>query len=825
MPAYAQILLPLPVNAESFTYRIPPEMSMSVGVGFRVIVPFGSRKYYTGIITGFTDTAPVDIELKDIAAVPDRTPVVRRPQLQFWKWMSEYYLSPLGDVYKAAVPSGLKVESETVLSASPDAEPDEIAALNEREMHIYGALKIHKSLSVTEIIKLTGFHNVLAIVSRMVDKGVIIVSEKLVERYRARTETFVCIPEKYRGVEGTRDAFNAIGNARKQQVAFMTLIEMLRFSRPGSPGSKEVTRKALTERCSVTNSIIKALQDKGLVEVYQKTVGRFSPVDTKLSDLPVLSTAQDRALDSIHKSLIDHDITLLHGVTSSGKTEIYMHLIDFVMKQGRQALYLVPEIALTTQLTRRLQKVFGEKVIIYHSKFSDNDRVEVWRNMLSASGPCIVIGARSSIFLPFADLGLVIVDEEHESSYKQADPAPRYNARDAACMLARMHGAKTVLGSATPAIETYHKALEGRYGLVTLKTRYGDNVPLPAITIVDMKEERLKHCVDGAFSATVIDHAHKTLAAGRQVIFFHNRRGFAPIARCKACAYVPKCTDCDVSLTYHRNPDRLICHYCGATYPLPSVCPVCKEPQIEVLGYGTERIEDEIEANFPDSKVLRMDLDTTRSRDSYQTIIDSFSEHKADILVGTQMVTKGLDFSDVSTVAVLNADSLINFPDFRASERAFNMLMQVAGRAGRRDSTGDVLIQTYQPEHPILGFAQAHDYESYYRHEVEERRLFSYPPFTRIVYIYMRHKDHDRLQHIAERYGATLRTLFGTRVNGPEEPAVARVQQLYIRKIMLKIETSASMKRVKQTLLDAHAAIAKDPDFKGTILHYDVDPF
>ncbi len=823
MPSYAQILLPLPFNVD-FTYRVPDDMVMTLGVGHRVIVPFGSRKYYTGIVRQIGVQPPDGVDVKDIAAELDRKPIVRRPQLQFWEWMAEYYLANVGDVYKAAVPAGLKIESETVLSVNPDAEPSELAELSEREMHILNDLHLHKAMSVAEIVRNTGFYNVERIISRMVDKGVVIISEKLVERYRSKTETFVSIPKHFLSREGVHEAFTLIGRASRQEQAFMALMETLRVSTDGDAPT-EVTRKALVERSGTSPAIIKALADKGVVEVYRKTVGRFTQVDIPTYGLPELSDVQEDALDSIHKSFINHDITLLHGVTSSGKTEIYIRLIDHVLAQGRQVLYLVPEIALTTQLTRRLQRVFGSKVVIYHSKFSDNDRVEVWRDMLGSSEPRVVIGARSSVFLPFANIGLVIVDEEHESSYKQADPAPRYNARDSAIMLARMHGAKTLLGSATPAVETYYKALQGRFGLVTLSKRYGSGTHLPLIDIVDMKRSRDRNQVSGAFSSDVISGICKAVGSGKQAIIFHNRRGFAPIARCRACAYIPKCTDCDVSLTYHRDSDRLVCHYCGATYPMPDRCPVCRQPQIEVVGYGTERVEDEIDGHFPGSRVLRMDLDTTRSRDSYQSIIDGFSQHKADILVGTQMVTKGLDFSDVSAVAVLNADTLINFPDFRSAERAFNMLMQVAGRAGRRDSQGRVVVQTYQPEHPVIQYLRSHDYEGFYNHEIEERRMFLYPPFTRVVYVYLRHRDADRLDHVAERYAATLRDLFGTRVSGPDRPSVSRVQQMHIRKIMLKIEVSASMRRVKQTLLDAHVAIAKDPDFKGTVLHYDVDPY
>lgn len=822
MPAFAQILLPLPFN-ETFTYAVPPTLQGKLARGHRVIVPFGPRKFQTGIVTDFSDKAPEGISIKEIAVMLDDKPIIRRPQLQFWQWMAEYYLAPLGDVLKAALPAGLKIESETVVAPAPDAEAAELARLTEREMHILSTLKLHKAMSVSEIEKQTGFNNVSATVSSMVEKGVVIINEKLVERYRAKTETFVCIPAPYDTPAGVRAAYEAIGRATKQQQTFMTLQEMLR--RNGADTRPEVTRKALMERSGATTTIIKALIDKGIIEEYTRTVGRFAPPEGDPVPLPDLTPAQQRALSEIHTSLKNHDITLLHGVTSSGKTEIYMHLIDHVMSLGRQVLYLVPEIALTTQLTQRLQRVFGSKVIIYHSKFSDNDRVEVWRRLLASGEPCVVLGARSSVFLPFADLGFVIVDEEHESSYKQVDPAPRYNARDAAAMLARMHGGKTLLGSATPAIETYYKALQGRFGLVSLTERYGKNTTLPQISIIDMKEQRKRHLAEGAFSQEALDRTRAALADGRQAIIFHNRRGFAPVARCRACAHVPKCTDCDVSLTYHRSTNRLVCHYCGATYALPDRCPVCKEPQIEVLGYGTERVEDEIAALFADRKVLRMDLDTTRARDAYQNIIDNFSQHKADILIGTQMVTKGLDFSDVSTVAVLNADTLINFPDFRSAERAFNMLMQVAGRAGRRDNKGQVLLQTYQPTHPVISFAAAHDYDGFYNMEIEERRMFAYPPFTRIIYVYLRHRDRDRLENIAERYGATLRQLFGTRVSGPEEPAVSRVQQLFIRKLMIKVETTASMRKIKQVLLDAHAAIAVHPDARGIIIHYDVDPY
>ncbi len=541
--------------------------------------------------------------------------------------------------------------------------------------------------------------------------------------------------------------------------------------------------------------------------------------------LPRLSDAQGAALDELHKSWMTKNVTLLHGVTSSGKTEIYIHLINFVLNRGDCVLYLVPEIALTTQLTRRLQEVFGEKVVIYHSKFSDNERVDIWKKLLHDTEPVVVIGARSSVFLPFSHLGLVIVDEEHESRYKQYDPAPRYNARDAAIVLAGMHGAKTLLGSATPSVETYSKALSGKFGLVRLSVRYQD-VQLPEIRVIDMAHARKAGMLSGTFAADTERSIRESLARGAQVILFQNRRGYAPLARCKQCAWVPRCSQCDVALTYHSYLRQLQCHYCGAVYPLPSVCPQCKEPAIEIIGYGTERVEEEVAARFPGEKMLRMDLDTTRNKDSYEHIIDEFSAGKARILVGTQMVTKGLDFGGVDTVAVLNADSIINFPDFRSGERAFNMLEQVSGRAGRRSgSKGLVLIQTYQPSHPVLRFVVKHDYEGYYEREIAERERYFYPPFSRIVYMYVKHRDPSRLRMIADTYAARLRTLLGNRVYGPEEPAVGRVQGLYIRKIMLKIEVAASMAKVKEILRQTYIDMHELPQMKGTVVYYDVDPY
>lgn len=604
----------------------------------------------------------------------------------------------------------------------------------------------------------------------------------------------------------------------------MNLLQLSNFTYLAKPVA-EVKQQDLLDKSKSTTAILKSLVDKKLVERYVKEISRFHVDNSPNLSMPVLSEHQTEALKQIHDIFAEKSIALLHGVTSSGKTEVYVNLIDYVLKQGKQALYLVPEIALTTQLTVRLKAIFGERLIIYHSKFSDNERVEIWNKLLHSNEPYVILGARSSIFLPFAKLGIVIVDEEHDPSYKQFDPAPRYNARDSAIMLAQMHGAKTVLGSATPSIETYYKAITGKYGLVSLTERY-NGANLPEITIVDMAKEYKKKTVQGSFALSTVSAIRNSVNEGHQAIVFHNRRGFAPIARCAKCQFIPKCHFCDVSLTYHKRANSLVCHYCGASYPLPETCPVCKEPAIEVVGYGTERIEDEVDEIFPEAKCLRMDLDTTRNKTTYENIIDTFSHRKADILVGTQMVTKGLDFDGVSTVVVVNADNLINYPDFRSSERAFNMLEQVAGRAGRRNKPGTVIVQTRNPEHPVIEFAKEHNFIDFFNKEIEERKLYSYPPFTRLIYIYLKHRDERELDNIASLYSTKLRELFGTRVQGPAKPPIARIQSLYIRQIMLKVELNASMKKVKEILRELYVGMRSQySSMRGIILYYDVDPY
>lgn len=818
---YAEVILPLPLFG-TFTYSIPTTLEGKAAVGHRVIVPFGRKKYYTGIIESITPVAPEGFEVKDISSVLDPWPVVKHPQLKLWEWIAEYYLCTAGDVYKAAVPAGLKVESETFIELNPDYEEMPDARMTDREAIIMQSLDHNGKMTPAEISKKTGLNSIESTISSMVERRMLIIAEKLIERYRPKKETLVRLAVDRNDNEAKHKVFDAVKGAKKQEMMLITLLDNLN-KRQQQQLPPEVPRQHLLEQSGLSPAILAALASKGIVEIFTREINRFNYTGTEQGELPKLSAPQSEALDSIHRMFIDKNVTLLHGVTSSGKTEIYIHLIDYILKKGSQALYLVPEIALTTQLTRRLQKVFGKRVIIYHSKFSDNERVDIWKRMLHDPSPCVVIGARSSLFLPFSRLGLVIVDEEHESSYKQFDPAPRYNARDCAIVLASMHGAKTLLGSATPAIETYYKALNGRYGLVTLSERY-EGVQLPLIEIVDLNDERRRGRISGPMSARLAMMSREAVKGGEQVILFHNRRGFAPVVVCKQCGYVPKCQNCDVSLTYHRKAGEMVCHYCGATYKLPTICPACKEPAIEVYGYGTERIEEIAESSFPGARIIRMDLDTTRNKDSYLNIINDFSLGKADILVGTQMVTKGLDFERVSLVGILNADNLINFPDFRASERAFNMLEQVAGRAGRRNKRGLVIVQTSQPAHPILSYLQTHNYEGFYEHELEERRRYGYPPFTRVINIYLKHRDEDLLIKAAAGYAETLRHLFGNRILGPDEPHIARIQSLYIRKIMLKVEIQASMSKVKAILRSVYEAQMADKSLRSLVVYYDVDP-
>lgn len=819
MPKFAETLLPLAIPG-TYTYRVPEGMRLSIGM--RVLVPFGRKKIFTAIVTSLHDREPKGYDVKEILGTLDDKPILRHPQLEFWQWIANYYLCSMGEVYKAAVPSGLKVESETTISVNPDFEESEPRQLSDRERVILDFTAQRGRVQIAEIAHATGFKTVERNVSHLLDMDALHVSERVIDNYRPKTEACVRLTIAHNDEETLHQFFDQLKRAPKQESLLLAYLDMSRWLQGGDV--KEVSKENLLKRAGVSGAVLHEAVKRGMFEIYKKEINRFAELGSVLEEPPTLSDEQQRAYTEIHQSMREHAITLLHGVTSSGKTSVYMHLIADALKLGKQVLYLVPEIALTTQLTRRLRRVFGDKLLIYHSKFSDNERVDIWKKLLDTSEPCVIIGVRSSVFLPYSNLGLVIVDEEHDSSYKQQDPAPRYNGRNAALVLAQMHGAKTVLGSATPALEVYHLALEGRYGLVKLMTRYGD-IKMPDVKVINTIQARKRREMNGLFSNELITESRKALADGQQVILFQNRRGYSPMVRCKECGWVPKCENCDVSLTYHKHNHSLVCHYCGYTLPLPDLCPACQLPGIEIVGYGTERIEDDIDAVFPGEKISRMDLDTTRSKNSYDRIIDDFSAHRTNILVGTQMVTKGLDFDAVSIVGILNADTMINFPDFRSHERAFDMLEQVSGRAGRAHKQGQVIIQTSNPEHDVIKFVQAHDYEGFYQHELADRQQFGYPPFTKVINIYLKHRDDATVGELAVRYSGLLRQVFGTRVLGPMAPFVARVQNLFIRQVVLKMETAASMAKVKGILRQLYEQmLAADARMKAVKLYYDVDP-
>ena len=819
MAKFAETLLPLAIPG-TYTYRVPEGMRLSIGM--RVLVPFGRKKIYTAIITSLHDMEPKGYDVKEILGTLDEKPILRHPQLEFWQWISDYYLCSMGEVYKAAVPSGLKVESETTISVNPDFEESEPGQLTDRERVILDFTAQRGRVQIAEIANATGFKTVERNVSHLLDMDALHVSERVVDNYRPKTEPCVRLAIARDDEEKLHQYFDQLKRAPKQESLLLAYLDMSRWLQSGD--TREVSKENLLKRAGVSSAVLHEAVKRGLFEIYKKEINRFAELGNVLDEAPTLSEEQQRAYKEIHQSMRQHAITLLHGVTSSGKTSVYIHLIADALKLGKQVLYLVPEIALTTQLTRRLRRVFGDKLLIYHSKFSDNERVDIWKRLLDTSDPCVIIGVRSSVFLPYSNLGLIIVDEEHDSSYKQQDPAPRYNGRNAALVLAQMHGAKTVLGSATPAIEVYHMALEGRYGLVKLMTRYGD-IKMPEVKVIDTIDARKRREMSGLFSTELISDCRKALKDGEQVILFQNRRGYSPMVRCKECGSVPKCENCDVSLTYHKHNHTLVCHYCGYTIPLPDLCPACQLPGLEIIGYGTERIEDDIDAVFPGEKISRMDLDTTRSKNSYDRIIDEFSNHRTNILVGTQMVTKGLDFDAVSIVGILNADTMINFPDFRSHERAFDMLEQVSGRAGRAHKQGKVIIQTSNPDHDVIKYVQAHDYEGFYEHELADRQQFGYPPFTKVINIYLKHRDDATVGELAVRYSGLLRQVFGTRVLGPMAPFVARVQNMYIRQVTLKMETAASMAKVKAILRDLYERmLAADARMKTVRLYYDVDP-
>ncbi len=824
MTQYAEVILPLPLQS-TFTYLIPEELAGKVSAGSRVMVQFGRKKIYTGIVESIGPAPRTQLrtgEIKEVMALLDDAPVAFPLQMKLWNWMADYYLCTPGDVMKSAIPAGLKPESETRITLNKDWERSEAEKLTEGQAKIVGLLDSKGPMTLNDITKESGLPRATLLVDRLLRAGVVEVNEKVVERYRPKKEQMVRLSIERGDNEALHEAMGALTRSPKQQKLLMAYLELSDWMRQDKE-LREVSKKELVEKGGASLAVIKGLTDKGYIEIYQRVINRFAGSGNKGSDPAPLSEVQKRALAEVRTNMREKGVTLLHGVTGSGKTEIYTHLIRQALDAGKQVLYLVPEISLTTQLTDRLRKVFGDKLLVYHSKFTDNERVELYKKIAYSHEPMVVLGVRSSVLLPFRMLGMVIVDEEHESSYKQFDPAPRYNARDAAIMLATMHGAKVLLGSATPSIETFYKAVNGKYGLVRLLERYGD-AQLPEVQIVDMRQERKKKSVRGILSDKLRLATEFTLAKGNQVIMFQNRRGFAPVVICRQCGWSPKCDNCDVSLVYHKQSNMMRCHYCGFTRQLPTLCPVCGQNELEVYGYGTERVAEEMHHAFPDRRVVRMDLDTTRNKESQQEIIEEFANKETDILVGTQMVSKGLDFEGVKLVGVLNADTLLNFPDFRSNERAFNMLEQVAGRAGRKGEAGKVMIQTTKGEEEVLKYVVKHDYDGYYAAEIADREKYGYPPFTKVIMINLKHKDAALADRGAVVLASALRNVFGERVLGPERPFVSRVANWYLQTIMLKVEAGASMKKVKDLLRQTYEYACADPSLKGAVVYYDVDP-
>ena len=763
--AYANIVLPVPLDAQ-FSYIVPDALADKVQVGMRVVVPFGKTKTYVGIISLYPAPEPANsvdekgkkITFKEILSIFEPTPILVPEQLKLWQWMSNYYMTPIGDVYKAAFPSGLKTE----------------------------------------------------------------------DKYKPRTELYITLSDIYKNNEALNLLLNAFGRAKKQQEVLMTYLQLAGVDTINSLNSdsllREVTREELLNEAHCSLSVIHALAERKVLRTYEKEVGRLQTgIATHYEKIKPLNEAQTDAYNHLLLQMMQHPVTLLHGVTSSGKTEIYIHLIQKVKEEHKQVLYLVPEIALTVQMTSRLQAVFGDKLGIYHSKYSDAERVEIWKKQLSNHPYDVILGARSAVFLPFQQLGLVIVDEEHEQSFKQQDPAPRYHARSAAIILANMYKAKVLLGTATPSIETYFNAKNGKFGFVELSRRYKD-IQLPQVEIVDIKDLRRRKMMKGPFSPRLLSAVREALEHGQQAILFQNRRGFAPMVECKQCGWVPKCPNCDVSLTLHKNMNILSCHYCGYTYKVPTACPCCEGTDIRGRGYGTEKIEDEISSLLPEAKIARMDLDTTRTHNAYDRIINEFSEGKTNLLIGTQMITKGLDFDKVSVVGILDADSMLNYPDFRAYEQAFMMMCQVSGRAGRKGKQGLVILQTKNQELPIIQQVVHNDYQNFYRNVLEERKDFHYPPFYRLIYVYLKHREENVVESAGYELGSRLREVLGNRVLGPDKPAVARIKTLNIRKIVLKLENGIDMTRAKQVLRQVQAAMSKDKRYGALVVYYDVDP-
>lgn len=843
---FAEILLPLPIPG-TFTYRVPFELNQKAKIGQRAIVQFGKTKIMSGLIISLTTEVPDYNSVKYLIDILDDDPIVNEKQLQLWSWISSYYLCYPGEVMQAALPSALKLSSESKIVLSDDFEVDSMT-LSDNEFLIVEALQIQPQLTITEVSKIIGYKKVMPLIKTMIEKKIVVMQEELQQKYKAKYERYVRLSNTYRDEDKMHELMDKLSKRAYKQLELLMAFLVL-----GGSADNDVLVADLLKKADATSNALSALTDKGVFETYQKRVSRLKEYKalTDVSSI-VLTEKQQEAYNAIHQGFNEEKPVLLHGVTASGKTEIYIKLIQEALDEGRQVLYLLPEIALTEQIINRLKKYFGDRVGVYHSRYDNNERVEIWQQVmnfrsrqvvkspshqvvetqrlgdsvtqkLSDSKYQIIIGSRSAVFLPFSDLGLIIVDEEHDSSFKQIDPAPRYSARDLAALMSKMFHARLLLGSATPSFESYFNAKQNKYHLVTLSQRYG-GVEMPEIIIDDLRVETRRKTMQANFGKTLVEAMNKTLEEKNQVILFQNRRGFSLRIECDHCNYIPQCVNCDVSLIYHKNQNILKCHYCGYTASVPAECPNCHSTDLKMHGFGTERIEDDLKVVFPDANSARLDLDTTRTKNSYQHILEQFQNKETDILVGTQMVTKGLDFDSVKVVGILNADNMLTFPDFRAYERSFQLMEQVSGRAGRKGDKGKVIIQTYQPYHPVILNVISHDYVKFYEEQMPIRRQFNYPPYSRLVMIKLRDVDNIKVNKAADELAKIFRHVFKENLLGPEYPIVSRVKNQYIKQMIIKINKELNSNKVKDYIKNTIEDFKHNNEFKSVKIQIDVDP-
>ena len=817
MPYFIDVILPIPLE-RLFTYSITQAESEFLKAGMRVAVPFGKSKVYTGLVFAIHQQKPTAYEAKEIHQILDDAPIITQQQLAHWQWIADYYLCTLGDVLRAALPNSFLLESETIITKNTDKIINE-TDLQDEEFLVYEALQHQSSLKLHDLVSILDKKNVLPIINSLLDKEAIVLQEEIYQKYKPKLVRYVKLSSQYSPPEKLQQLMEELSRAPKQRDVVMTLFSI------SAKTKKPIKVSDLSEASDASASIIKTLIDKEILEEYHFQEDRVAYSGDENEASKNLNVHQEKALEEITTSFEKFNITLLHGVTSSGKTEVYVKLIEEVIAKGKQVLYLLPEIALTTQLVTRLETYFGGNVSVYHSKYSAHERFELWNNVLQNQPKAqIVLGARSSIFLPFHDLGLVIIDEEHETSFKQFDPAPRYHARDAAIVLASIFKSKTLLGSATPSLESYHNVTQGKYGLVEIMHRYND-VLMPDIELVDIQDKHKRKRMTGHFSDRLIEEMTAALAEGQQIILFQNRRGFSPIVECTTCGHSPQCSNCDVSLTYHQYKNELRCHYCGYYTAMLKNCMACGSVELDNKGFGTEQVQEEAQALFPEHKVARMDLDTTRGKFGYDKIITSFEQKEVDILVGTQMLTKGLDFRNVKLVGIMNADNLLNFPDFRAHERSFQLMLQVSGRAGRTDERGKVLIQTYNPHHRILHQVSTNNYAEMYNEQMDERHNFKYPPIYRLIKITLKHKDFNKVNSGAEWYATGLKQVFKDNILGPEFPPISRIRNQFHTNILVKIPPQQSLSKTKKAIAKINNSFLSIKDFRSVRVVLNVDNY